>query len=147
MLTELPTEYPVSAGGVVYRYRENILEVILCGRTDPPTWNLPKGTPYPGESLEETAQREVEEETGLKVTLKGRIGFIRYWFTRNGVQYHKAVHFYLTEPIGGAIGEHDPEFDVVEWVPVAEAYRRLTFKNERRLLRSAVNMITNSQRS
>lgn len=141
MLTQLPVEHPVSAGGVVYRRRENAVEVVLCGRKDPPTWNLPKGTPDLGESLVDTARREVEEETGLKVHVLGRIGLIRYRFVRDGVRYHKTVHFYLMEPVGGALEEHDPEFDMVEWFPVAEACLRLTFDNEVRIVRRAAAMV------
>ena len=49
----------VSNGGVVYRVNEDRVEVVVCGRTSPPIWGLPKGTPDPGESREETALREV----------------------------------------------------------------------------------------
>ncbi|MBI4288425.1 MAG: NUDIX hydrolase [Chloroflexi bacterium] len=136
-MPELPVEHPVSAGGVVYRYTDNTLEVVLCGRTGSGTWNLPKGTPEPGESLRETAIREVQEETGLKVIVKKRIGHIRYWFSGDGVNYHKTVHFYLMEPIGGALEDHDPEFDVAQWFPLDEAYIRVTFQNEMRILRRA----------
>ena len=53
-------EYPVSAGGIVYRVAGDAVEVTICGRDAPDgwTWGLPKGTPEPGESLEETALRE-----------------------------------------------------------------------------------------
>lgn len=141
MSNELLVEHPVSAGGVVYRYNKGALEVVLCGRKEPPTWNLPKGTPEPGETLEDTALREVREETGLSVIAKRRIGLVRYWFTRDNVRYHKTVHFYLMETNGGSTDAHDPEFDFVEWFPVEEACRKLTFKNEIRMVQRAINMI------
>lgn len=134
MLHELPIEHPVSAGGVVYRLREGRLEVILCGRREAATWNLPKGTPEPGESLEQTAVREVQEETGLRVVPERRIGHIRYWFAGNNVNYHKTVHFYLMEPVGGSVDSHDPEFDMVQWFPIDEALLKATYKNEMRVL-------------
>ena len=69
-------EHPVSAGGVVYRVEGRSREVLLCGRTTPALWALPKGTPDSGESLEQTALREVREETGLEVTLDSTLGSI-----------------------------------------------------------------------
>lgn len=131
----------------MYRLREGRLEVILCGRRDAATWNLPKGTPEPGESLEQTAVREVEEETGLRVVPRRRIGHIRYWFTGNNVNYHKTVHFYLMEPVGGVLDSHDPEFDVVEWFPIDEALLRVTYKNEMRVLLRAKALIEDAGRA
>ena len=76
-------ERPVSAGGVVYRTDGGNPEIVVCGRDSPPIWGLPKGTPDPGESHEQTAVREVEEETGLTVELEGLIDSIDYWFVRS----------------------------------------------------------------
>ncbi len=87
----------VSAGGVVYREVDGNIQAVLCGRSDPVLWSLAKGTPDPGETLEETALREVREETGLEVELDSTIGAIDYWFADRqfDVRYHKTVHFYL----------------------------------------------------
>ncbi|GAG03543.1 unnamed protein product, partial [marine sediment metagenome] len=63
---------------MVYRWRDGCIEVVLCGRTEEGIWGLPKGAPNPGESLEETAVREVNEETGLQVVIRGKIGTIEY---------------------------------------------------------------------
>ena len=109
-----------SAGGVVYRETARGVEVVLCGARNPRMWRLPKGTPDPGETREETALREVCEETGLEVELLDTIGSIQYQFTRpgDGAICHKTVHFYLMAPTGGDLSLHDNEFDVVEWFPV-----------------------------
>ena len=74
-------------------------------------------TPELRETLEETAIREVTEETGLKVSLEAPIDFIRYWFVRpdDGVRCHKTVHFYLMSAVGGSLDDHDHEFDEVRW--------------------------------
>src|SRR5919108_4335909 len=77
-----PVERAVSAGGIVYRVADNGPEFAICGRDSDGVWGLPKGTPDPGESLEQTAVREVEEETGLKVRVVDKVGVIEYWFSR-----------------------------------------------------------------
>lgn len=134
----------VSAGGVVYRVNQGRIEVVLCGRREPPRWSLPKGAPDEGESLEETAKREVEEETGLKVVVEEPLGSIGYWFVRpdDRVQCHKTVHFYLMRPVGGSLEEHDPEFDEVRWFPVEEAARTMTYANEAKVLEKAVALVS-----
>jgi 8-oxo-dGTP pyrophosphatase MutT (NUDIX family) len=140
---EMRTERAVSAGGVVYRRGESGLEVVLCGRDADGVWGLPKGTPDPGESLEETAIREVNEETGLQVRLVGKIDTVEYWFAlpREGVRYHKFVHHYLMVPIGGDTADHDGEYDRVEWSPIEEAVKTLSYSNEAAIVRKAQALI------
>jgi 8-oxo-dGTP pyrophosphatase MutT (NUDIX family) len=125
-----PAERAVSAGGIVYRLSADGVEFVLCGRDSDGVWGLPKGTPDPGESLEQTALREVTEETGLEVRVVDKLGVIEYWFSRDGVRYHKWVHYYLMEATGGDTSAHDVEYDKVEWLPVEAALKTLTFKNE-----------------
>jgi len=72
----------------------------------------------------------------------GLVGEIRYWFSRpqEGVRYNKTVRHYLLRPIGGDPSLHDHEFDEVRWVSVPEALKLLTYENEARMLRQAVEM-------
>ena len=142
MSSSLSVEKAVSAGGVVYRFdNSNELSILLCGRREGNIWGLPKGTPEPGETLEQTAGREVTEETGLKGELQDKIREIHYWFTREGIRYSKTVHFYLFSPIGGSIQEHDHEFDFVTWFPWEEALRRITYKDEIEVVKQALQAI------
>ena len=154
----------VSAGGVVYRQREGCIETVLCGhwlvsnanqdgdgladsngaaRTEDVRWSLAKGTPDEGETMEETALREVREETGLEVQMQGPISSITYWLSDmyNAVRYHKTVHFYLMVPVGGDTEMHDPEFDVVRWFPMDEALKVLIYPNETAVMRQAEELI------
>ena len=125
-----PVVRAVSAGGVVYRREGKRIQFVICGRDSDGVWGLAKGTPNPGESLEQTAVREVTEETGLDVRVVDKLGVIEYWFSREGTRYHKWVHYYLMEAVGGDTSKHDIEYDRVEWFPAEVALKKLTFKNE-----------------
>lgn len=135
----LPVRDAVAAGGVVLREHEGQLEVVVAGRAADDTWVFPKGTPDAGESIEETAVREVSEETGLEVRVLAPVGSTEYWFASRGVRYHKVVHFFLMEATGGDVAAHDAEYDVVRWLRVEDAERALSFQNYREVLRRAVD--------
>ena len=137
----MPVERAVSAGGVVWREGAAGAEVVICGRDSDGVWGLPKGTPDEGESLEQAALREVSEETGLKVEIVKKVGVVDYWFAANGIRYHKWVHHYLMRSTGGSTANHDSEYDQVEWVPVDEALRVLTFRNDKEMVRRAMSRL------
>lgn len=101
------------------------------------TWTLPKGTPDPGESTEETAVREVAEETGLAVRIVEPLPSIEYEFVEDGKRIHKTVHYFLMEPVGGDLSRHDAEFERVRWIPFDEAPGLLSFATERELVATA----------
>lgn len=154
-----------SAGGVVFRlapvYSPNTMnqyrlegtcppleanpatevEVALVGRSQAGIWALPKGTPQHGETIEQVAVREAQEETGLQVQLIAYIGSITYTFVRDQVRYQKQVRHFLLEAIGGDTALHDHEYDLVQWFPLAEACRRLTYSNEVNILYQAEEML------
>ena len=129
-----------SAGGIVIRSFDGVPHLVAGRRRrqrDGVSWTLPKGTPNPHETLEETALREVAEETGLQVRLLAPLEAIEYWFVQGGARIHKTVHFWLMEPVGGDLERHDHEFDEVRWVPLPEAPALLTFETERALVARA----------
>ena len=137
----LRVEQAVSAGGVVYRRGAQGVEVVLCGRTPEGLWALPKGTPERGETLEETARREVSEETGLGVEIQQELGTIRYEFARpaQGVRFEKTVHHFLMRPSGaGSVEQHDGEYDRVAWFAAGEALRIMTHRDEAQVVRRAL---------
>ncbi|MHB8630596.1 MAG: NUDIX hydrolase [Candidatus Limnocylindria bacterium] len=127
-----------AAGGVVVRESEQGAEVALLGRANSGSWVFPKGTPAPGESIEETALREVREETGLDVRIVRPLGEMTYSFGAAGERVHKVVHFFLMEPTGGDPSLHDGEYDEVRWVAVVEARRMLSFDSYREVLDRAL---------
>jgi len=127
-----------AAGGVVLRTGEHGAEVALLGRVNDGSWVLPKGTPTSGESLEETALREVREETGLDVRIIRPLGEMTYSFAASGERVHKVVHFFLMEAAGGDPSLHDAEYDEVRWVSVPDARRMLSFDTYRDVLDRAL---------
>jgi 8-oxo-dGTP pyrophosphatase MutT (NUDIX family) len=129
-----------SAGGIVIRHASGGAELVVGSRRrerDGWTWTLPKGTPKAGETREETALREVAEETGLEVRIVAPFESIEYWFVQSGQRIHKTVHYFLMDPVGGDLSRHDHEFEQVRWVSFAEAGSMLTFETERALVARA----------
>ena len=124
-----------AAGGIVLRrVPEGVWEVLLVHRPRYDDWSLPKGKADPGERDEETALREVEEETGLRCTLGAPAGRTRY---RDSKGRDKVVQYWLMEP--PANGDSDgfvpnAEVDELRWCTVPEAAERLSYSHDRKLL-------------
>jgi 8-oxo-dGTP pyrophosphatase MutT (NUDIX family) len=143
-VARLRTTTATSAGGIVVRFDDGAPSLVVGARRrdrDILTWTLPKGTPNAGETLEQTALREVGEETGLEVRITDVLDSIEYWFVQRGTRIHKTVHYFLMEPIGGDLARHDHEFDQVRWVTFAEAPTLLTFETERALVAKAAEVV------
>jgi 8-oxo-dGTP pyrophosphatase MutT (NUDIX family) len=124
----------------VIRRTERGPQVILGKRRrerDGVTWSLPKGTPHGHESVEQTALREVGEETGLEVRILAPLGSIEYSFVQRGTRIHKTVHYFLMEATGGDLARHDHEFDDVRWVDLPQAEAIMTFATEREIVSRA----------
>jgi 8-oxo-dGTP pyrophosphatase MutT (NUDIX family) len=138
------TTRATSAGGIVIRVDDGRRQIVLGRRRrerDGATWTLPKGTPDPGEATEETALREVTEETGLEVAILERVGDVEYWFMQSGSRIHKTVHYFLMAATGGALELHDHEFDEVRWVDLSEAEALMSHESERRVVAAAAAAI------
>ena len=101
-----------SAGGVLVRRLAGrwMLAAIRPGGRPRGLWALPKGRIDPGERAEETALREVAEETGAHGRSLGKLGDIRYVFTWDGERIFKIVSFFLIRYEGGRLGDVPEEF-------------------------------------
>jgi len=133
-----------SAGGIVTRFQESIPQLVIGRRKrekEGRTWTLPKGTPIPGETLEQTALREVCEETGLTVRIVSPLDAIHYTFMQRGTRIHKTVHYFMMEPTGGGLEHHDHEFEEVRWIAFDEAGALLSFETERSLVGLAASRL------
>ena len=119
-----------AAGGVVIRDGTDGFEVAVVHRPRYDDWSLPKGKRDPGETDEQCAVREVEEETGLRCTVGEEIGRTHYVV----LQGPKEVRYFRMTCDGEARAQN--EVDEVRWVPVAEALELLTQERDRALLAS-----------
>ncbi len=108
-------------------------------------WSLPKGHIELGETAEQTAIREVAEETGIQGSVLAALGSIDYWFVTEGRRVHKTVHHYLMRFSGGQLSDDDVEVAEVAWVPIGELPSRLAYADERRLAEVADQLIDRLQ--
>jgi 8-oxo-dGTP diphosphatase len=120
-----------AAGGLVHRRRDDgVEEVLLVHRPAYDDWSFPKGKLEAGESEEDAAAREVEEETGLRCRLEGEVATTRY---RDGRGRPKTVRYWLMTPVGGSVAAAN-EVDDARFVSLAEARRLLTYARDVELL-------------
>ena len=115
-----------AAGGVVLRQGE----IVVVHRPKYDDWTLPKGKAEPGESDEDCAIREVEEEAGLRCELVQELTTVFYDDPRGRP---KQVRYWLMRPVSGDLRPAH-EIDDARWVPVAEAGRVLSYERDREVL-------------
>jgi 8-oxo-dGTP pyrophosphatase MutT (NUDIX family) len=141
-----------SAGGVVIRRQEGRWWVAAIEpRRDPgqdPALALPKGNVDSGEKPEQTAIREVREETGLEGALIAKLKDIKYFYVRswgNKERVFKIVSFYLLRYLSGNIGEISEdmrhEVGAAEWIPLETAPKKLTYRGEREVAKLALEYL------
>ncbi|HXZ57392.1 MAG TPA: NUDIX domain-containing protein [Gaiellaceae bacterium] len=136
-----------SAGGVVVRRLRGrwVAAAIRPGGKKPGVWALPKGLIGPGEKPEQTALREVAEETGVESRLVGKLGDVRYVYTWDGERIFKVVSFYLLRYSRGRLGDLPPEtaHEVadVRWLPLEETPRLLAYGGEREMAAKAIEAV------
>jgi 8-oxo-dGTP pyrophosphatase MutT (NUDIX family) len=137
-------EREFSAGGVLVkqiRGRPMVAAIRPQGKPEG-VWALPKGNLDPGEKPDETALREVFEETGVHGHLVEKLGDVKYTYTRrDGERIFKIVSFYLLRAGRGRIGhiEERMRIEVAEarWLPLDEAPRLLAYGGEREMAKKA----------
>ncbi|MGA2001145.1 MAG: NUDIX domain-containing protein [Terriglobales bacterium] len=142
-------EREYSAGGVVLRPRQQRWWVAVIepqGRRKAPATvlALPKGNLDQGEKPEETAVREVREETGVEAALVAKLSDIKYIYVRswgNRQRVFKVVSFFLLRYRSGRIGQITPamrhEVRQAMWLPMDEAAQKLSYRGERDVVKLA----------
>jgi len=129
----------VSAGGLVIDFSGT--RGLLIGRIDHKDasrerllWSLPKGHIEAGETPEEAAIREVQEETGITSEITKSIGVIDFWFMAGGKRIHKTVHHFIFKEVSGELTPQITEVDEVSWFPLSEIVERLAYPDEKKLI-------------
>jgi len=132
-----------SAGAVIFRKEGGKIYYLLLhypsnAKAPREYWDFPKGHIEKGENLEETAKREVEEETGLKdiKLIEGFKEWIKYFFKFKGKNIFKIVTFFLAETKTKTV-KVSFEHIGFKWLPYEEAIEKLTFKNAKEILKKA----------
>lgn len=136
----------VSSGGVIFRKNDKKdTEIILVSVKNGKVWSLPKGIVEKGEKTEQTAEREVREETGLSGRVLEKIGDISYWYyiKEENIKCNKTVHFYLLEYISGSTIDHNWEVDSAEWFQVDKALNMLSYRGDLQIVQKAKEMLLN----
>ncbi len=152
-----PVKRATSHGGVVVRQgsaqgsaqsseRSGEPEVALIrpmSQDDRQVWALPKGTPEPGETGEQTALREVFEETGLVAEIVQLLEPITYWFAwaPEQVRYRKTVHFFLMRHTAGEPTPDAVEVAEVRFVALRTAFKHVSYPSERKVLKAAAALV------
>jgi bis(5'-nucleosidyl)-tetraphosphatase len=137
----LPQEH--SAGAVIFRRdKDQILYLVL--HYEESHWGCSKGHTEAAENDEQTARREIQEETGL-TDIRFIPGFQennRYFFMKGGQRIEKSVTFLLAETRDSRITLSDEHVDSA-WLPFEEAWTRITFKDEKAMFEKAQRFIQN----
>lgn len=124
-----------SAGGVLFRDEEVLLILNPSG-----VWTFPKGNVEKGEKPEDTAVREVLEETGVEGKIRGYIGEVSYWYVLHGERIFKRVRYYLMVHVEG---EPKPSWEVKDarFFPVEDAKNLLRYRGDREIYTKALRML------
>ncbi len=134
----------ISAGGVVFRREGREIAALLItdrfGRI-----SLPKGKMEPGETIEQTALREIAEETGLQGVVIEPLECISYQYLDPACnRIDKQVHYFLVEAVGGQLQPQLEEINLVQWFSPREAWNRQQSKgynNNHSVLRKALLLL------
>jgi 8-oxo-dGTP diphosphatase len=120
-----------AAGGVVTRPATSGVEVLVVHRPRYDDWSLPKGKAEPGETDEETARREVAEETGYECALGAELTTVRYTDRRGRAKRVRYWHMTVEREVAWA---PDDEIDERRWCSPAAAARLLSYDADRRIV-------------
>jgi 8-oxo-dGTP pyrophosphatase MutT (NUDIX family) len=141
-------EREFSAGGVLIKRLRGVPHLAAIRPQGKPegVWALPKGNLDPGERPEETALREVWEETGVTGRLVEKLGDVKYTYTRkNGLRVFKIVSFYLLTAGRGRLGEIEERMRIevaeARWLPLADAPRLLAYGGEKQMAKRALDRL------
>ena len=133
-----------SAGGIILRpvqhaQGKQAWEVLVTQHSKHKGWDFPKGHREIYESEEQTALREVEEETGIKAEIIEKVGKTEYFYYEEGSKVLKTVEYFLMKYVSGETKPQDLEVLEVKWFDPAQAMELLSFKKDKDMLALCLN--------
>lgn len=138
-------KFEFSAGGIVFKKDKDKILILVSQHSQHHGWVFPKGLigdHKENESKEETAVREVKEETGAEGKIIKPLPPVTFWYVFKGEKIKKTVYYYLMEFISGDITKHDTEMENVEFIPVNEVIKKLTYKTDKDIFNKSLPIIT-----
>ena len=141
----------LASESVTGRQKSKIL-ILVSQHSQHHGWVFPKGLigdHIKGEGKEETALREVQEETGVLGKILKPLVPVTYWYVlgknpsmgSGQVKIKKTVYYYLMEYISGDIKDHDWEMENVEWLPPDKVEERLTYDSDKKVWKEAQKLL------
>lgn len=132
-----------SSGGIVFNSKGQVLLINNAALKDPTKsyWGFPKGHLNPGESSKQAALREIKEETALETEIISKVGDSKYTFTLGNEKIFKVVTIFLMKHLSGDIKIQAAELLDAKWFTPAEAFQKLSFSNDKTLLKKALQLL------
>ena len=139
-------KYEFSAGGIVYKKNGGQTLILVSKHSQHHGWVFPKGLigdNIENEKKEDTAVREVKEETGIEAEIEKEVKPVSYWYVWDGTKKKKTVYYYIMRFTGGDINEHDDEMEEVEWIDYNSVSEKLTYPSDKKAWEEAKPLIIN----
>lgn len=140
-MTNINIPFPIyaelSAGAVIYQKKDSGFLIAVIHRKKMNDYSLPKGHQNVDESLQETLDREILEETGWTIEIEEFVKHMTYKVVNKdkGIEYWRNVYWFLARGLEKTTSFADPdEVDNLEWLPVGDAMSQLTYENEKEIL-------------
>ncbi len=129
-------KFEFSAGGIVYKRDRAQTLILVTQHSGHHGWVFPKGLigdHQKNETKEETALREVREESGITAEIIEPLTPETYWYNLDNEKRKKTVYYFLMRYISGDPSQHDWEMEAVEWLPESEVEHRLTYPSDKKV--------------
>ncbi len=149
-------KFEFSAGGIIFKKEgDTSMHILVAQHSQHHGWVFPKGLigekdvnppslklrRAKKETKEEAALREVKEETGVTAKIIKPLTPISYWYIFEGQKIKKTVYYFLMEYVSGDTKDHDWEMENVEWLPIEEVEKRLTYSSDKQVWKEAKTLL------
>ncbi len=137
----MPIKRVFSAGGIVVKFKDDKPLILVTQHSGHKGWDFPKGHIESGENSEQSALREVEEETGVKAEIVEKVGQTEYFYFENGERNFKTVVYFLMKFVEQGEATTADEVSATVWLDPDEVEEKLTFKDTKELWKKAKDKI------